>query len=79
MKDLLEPEVDEKYYINSPKAKELIKKLIVENKIKEETTVLLSNQGTKIKKETDIATCLMARDYKGFGNQVGNGVVECQK
>jgi len=31
-------------------------------------TVLLSNQGTKIEKETDIATCLMARDYKGFGN-----------
>lgn len=39
MKDLLEPEVDEKYYINSPKAKELIEKLIVVNKIKEEITV----------------------------------------
>lgn len=79
MKDLLEADVDEKYYINSPKAKELIEKLVEENKLKEETTVLLSNQGTKIEKETDIATCLMARDYKGFGNQVGNGVVECQK
>lgn len=78
MKDYLEPVVDEKYYINSPKAKELIEKLVVENKLKEETTVLLSNQGTKIEKETDIATCLMARDYKGFGNQVGNGVIECQ-
>jgi len=112
MKDYLEPTVDEKYYINSPKAKQLIEKLIMENKITtEETvdlclknpkkievancikarvdagisnlqsdgsgviepsekklTVLLSNQGTKIEKETDIATCLMARDYKGFGN-----------
>lgn len=26
--------------------------------------------------ETDIASCLMARDYKGFGNQLMNGVVE---
>lgn len=79
MKDLLESDVDEKYYINIPKAKELIEKLVVENKLKEEKTVLLSNQGTKIEKETDIATCLMARNYKGFGNQVGNGVIECQK
>lgn len=36
MKDLLEPEVDEKYYINSPKAKELIEKLVVENKLSDE-------------------------------------------
>lgn len=27
---------------------------------------------------TDTATCLMARDHKGFGNQAGNGVVEWQ-
>jgi DNA (cytosine-5)-methyltransferase 1 len=30
MKDFLESEVEEKYYINNPKAKELIKKLIVD-------------------------------------------------
>lgn len=35
MKDYLEPVVDEKYYINSPKAKELIEKLVVENKLAE--------------------------------------------
>jgi DNA (cytosine-5)-methyltransferase 1 len=74
MKDLLEPVVDEKYYINSPRAKELIEKLIVEASVE---TVLLSNQGTKLEKKTDVATCLMARDYKGFGNQSMNGVVEC--
>lgn len=34
-KDLLEPSVDEKYYIDTPKAKELIEKLISENKISE--------------------------------------------
>lgn len=38
-------------------------------------TWLLNNK--KIKKQTDIATCLMARDYKGFGKiQLGNGVIE---
>ena len=39
-------------------------------------TSLLSNQATKIEKQIDIATTLMARDYKGFGNQPMNGVIE---
>lgn len=41
-------------------------------------TWLLNNK--RIEKKTDIAACLMARDYKGFGNrQLGNGVIECRK
>ena len=32
MRDFLEEEVDEKYYLNSPKAKELIKKLIADGR-----------------------------------------------
>lgn len=79
MKDLLEKEVDEKYYINSLKAKQLIEKLIVEDKLPSVETGLLSNYGTKLEKKTDVATCLMARDYKGFGKQTINGVIECQK
>ena len=39
-------------------------------------TLLLSNQATQIEKQIDIATALMARDYKGFGNQPMNGVIE---
>ena len=39
-------------------------------------TLLLSNQATQIEKQTDIATTLMARDYKGFGNRPMNGVIE---
>ena len=39
-------------------------------------TLLLSNQAKRIEKQTDIATTLMARDYKGFGNQPMNGVIE---
>lgn len=30
----------------------------------------------EINRETDLAATLMARDYKGFGNQMMNGVVE---
>ena len=39
-------------------------------------TVLLKNQCNDFEKHTDIATTLMARDYKGFGNQSMNGVIE---
>lgn len=39
-------------------------------------TLLLINQATQIEKQIDIATTLMARDYKGFGNQSMNGVIE---
>lgn len=42
-------------------------------------TVLLKNKAMEFKKKTDIADTLMARDYKGFGNQVGNGVIEWTK
>ena len=41
--------------------------------------VLLSGQGSMFEKETNVATTLMARDYKGFGNQSMNGVLECEK
>ena len=39
-------------------------------------TVLLKNQCNDFERHTDIATTLMARDYKGFGNQSMNGVIE---
>ncbi len=39
-------------------------------------TVLLKKYATGFEKKTDIATTLMARDYKGFGNQTANGVIE---
>ena len=42
-------------------------------------TVLLKNQCNDFERHTDIATTLMARDYKGFGNQSMNGVIEWSK
>ena len=40
--------------------------------------VLLSQCGTKFEKRIDICPTLMARDYKGFGNQAKEAVIECQ-
>ena len=36
MRDFLEEEVDEKYYLNSPKAKELIQKLVADGTLPQE-------------------------------------------
>ena len=43
------------------------------------TGVLLSNKGNKFEKSVDIASTLLARDYKGFGNQNMTGVIENRK
>ena len=117
MKDYLEDEVDEKYYIKNEKADKLIRQLIdngtlentmltdrqtelslmeqsiiqgsemsqtaskqdmtVESQTKVQMEPWLLNNKKVADKKTDIATCLLARDYKGYGNlQFGNGVVE---
>ena len=87
MKDYLEESVDEKYYINSPKARELIDRLIADGTLEgkkkllattdnRQSAALLRNIGTEFVGFTDTATCLMARDYKGFGHQTANGVIE---
>ena len=124
LKDYLEDNVDEKYYINNEKAGKLIKQLIDNgtlpstipksraeqsraeqsrlalteqsvnrNQEKLQTvsrqnttaeyqtcgrmeTVLLKSQGATLDKQIDIATTLMARDYKGFDNYGSNGVIE---
>ena len=41
--------------------------------------ILLSEKGTKPERMTDVAATLMARDYKGFGNQAMTGVVEVKE
>lgn len=41
--------------------------------------ILLSKQATQIDKTISIANTLMARDYKGFGNQGMNGVLKIEK
>lgn len=106
MKDFLEEEVDEKYYIYSDKVKELISKLIADRQLlcqstdqglsnkqtvfqqkqieelatkQQKEAVLLKSQGSEMAGFTDTAYCLLARNYKGFGNQISNGVIEYKK
>lgn len=40
--------------------------------------VYLKLQCSELECFTDIACTLMARDYKGLGNQRRNGVIECR-
>lgn len=122
MKDYLEDEVDEKYYINNEKAQKLIEKLICDGTLpqsraeqsrlaltlpsiipgksnvqiaskqdmmqesatlKQMEPVLLKYMVDKNIEPTaikqDIATTLLARDYKGFNNFGSNGVIECKE
>ena len=43
---------------------------------KKKEPVLLSQKGARFEKKIDVANTLLARDYKGFGNQSMNGVFE---
>lgn len=84
LRDVLEDDVEEKFYVNTPKAQELIQSLIAAGKLPESesaggestVTALVSKQCSRFDKETDVANTLLARDYKGFGNQAMNGVIE---
>lgn len=115
LKDMLEPEVDEKYYVNTPSAKKLIDELVESgrlDKYRAGNEVLFANkdtvkpkqvsntirtggvtvrkrqaqlgygvvkQCTDLTHEMDVATTIMARDYKGFGNQQQTGVIEIER
>ena len=84
MKDYLEDEVDEKYYINSEKAQKLIQRLMESGQLEE-------NRGQyretwhmnykRIDKQSNVAKTLCARDYKGFGTgfDTMNGVIEIER
>lgn len=120
LKDVLESEVDEKFYLSEEKTAQLVARLEVvesyetriidpsnsgresalreyfevsptltsrdykdprmvghrEPKNIETTGINLSKQATEVKNITDVSGTLMARDYKGFGNQEMTGVVE---
>ncbi len=83
MKDYLEDEVDEKYYINSPKAKELIEKLLDSDTILDERTNERTNRQTielttNCPRQINVANCIKARYDEGIVNQKssGSGVIE---
>lgn len=77
LKDYLEDEVDEKYYVNTERAQKLIQTLAENGTLQNKTSTCYSN-GEEISKFSDIAKTISARDYKGFSGsfQEMNAVVE---
>ena len=79
LKDILEKNVDERYYINTERAANLIKQLIEKGQLKTNNqSILVKNQATEVSKTIDTANTLMARDWKGFGNQDMVAIVESE-
>lgn len=75
LKDYLEDEVEEKFYINTEKAQKLIQMLINNGTLqgnKESVDLTTNNPNKKM-----VANCIMTKD-RGISNQqsVGNGVAE---
>lgn len=79
LRDILETEVDEKYYLSDDKTAKLVAQLEERNYGADYSTgVDLSKKATVVSDVVDNAGTLMARDYKGFGNQAMTGVIEPQ-
>lgn len=83
LKDVLEDEVDESYYINTEKAENLIGSLIDKGILPSKTdTYSLKNMGSSDenrvpdREKSDVAHTIMARDWKGLNNYGSNGVIE---
>lgn len=78
LKDLLDHNVDERFYLKSEKAEKLIKQLIVANIPSENEnvdTVLATKQGTVLERQTDVSATLLSGDYKGLSNRDNDNVV----
>lgn len=77
MKDFLEPEVDEKYYINTDKARKLVENLISQNTNADKESISL----TLFKPiRISIANCISAHE-RGISSRrkEGSGVLELRK
>jgi DNA (cytosine-5)-methyltransferase 1 len=74
LKDFLDYIVEDKYYINTEKANNLIEQIIKRGY--KSNTVLVKDQATNYSKDIEFSNTLMARDWKGFGNQDMVAVVE---
>lgn len=83
LKDILEKNVEEKYYINTERASNLIQQLVDKGQLKgqkeDNKSILVKNQATEYSRTIDAANTLMARDWKGFGNQDMVAIVESEK
>lgn len=77
LKDVLEDKVDEKYYINTQKAQDLIQRLIDNGTLpsdsEREIDLSLNNPG-----EIHIANCISARTDRGISNRYKEGTGVCK-
>ena len=82
LKDVLEDKVDEKFYLSDEKVQKFLNNFnqselpVTTRNSDDSVTVLVSSKGEKFEKEIDTANTLLARDYKGFGNQATNAVIK---
>lgn len=76
MKDFLESEVDERYYINNEKAEKLIEQLVENGTLKDNKRCV--DLCLKNPREIDVANCIKARYDAGISNLQadGSGVLE---
>lgn len=79
LKDVLEERVDKRFYLSDKQVQSIMATTAEKNGLdalpdQGSAAVLMSR--SEIEKPIDVASTLMARDYKGFGNQAGNGVIE---
>ena len=87
LKDILEENVDEKYYINTQKAKDLVQKLLDEGVLEEQHLDRQTDRQTGVDlsinkpREIEFANCISARTDRGISNRKaeGSGVYELQK
>lgn len=77
LKDILEPCVDEKYYINTDRAETLIAKLIEKNELVSTQTPCDSTIANP--KALEFANCITARYDAGIQNKGSIGVAACEK
>ncbi|WP_077603632.1 DNA cytosine methyltransferase [Oceanobacillus sojae] len=77
LRDVLQTTTDEKYYLNEEKTAKLVAQL-EEQSPSESVGVGLRKQAQEVTRLTDESGTIMARDYKGFGNQEKTGVIETQ-
>lgn len=73
LKDILEKEVDEKYYINTERAANLIKQLVDKGQLKGQRECADSSINDPNTRE--ISNCIVARYNKGISNQKQEGCV----
>ena len=73
VKDILEQNVDEKYYINNEKAEELIKSLLERGVLPNPKDIICVDGTINKPGERNVANCIPARYDSGIGNLRSSG------